>query len=328
MASLPFKAGLARTTAIIAVVASSTAPFLAREAHATGAHADVTDDVADAPPGNQFPEPAASGNIAAGSPFPAFCDDGLDSGDYVWEVPGWGRTYRIHIPATSRGIAAPLVLNFHGSGRTAVEQEAYSGLLPLADRDGYIVVSPEGSGSPSGWDIPGVYHEIGVDDVAFVSDLVAEVTATVCVDRLRMYATGLSNGAQMASQVACSLPDLFAAVAPVSGVQYPSCDADPVPLLAFHGTADMNIPYGWPASAAAEWALHNGCADSQDESITDHVTARFYTGCDADVVFYTIIDGGHTWPGAEDDTGGVGFTTHEISASEIIWQFFAAHTKI
>ncbi len=258
---------------------------------------------------------------------PGVCSDGQASGDHLGEVEDRGRTYRIHIPVASRGTLAPLVLNFHGSSRTAADQEEYSGLLPLADREGFILVSPDGSGSPSGWDIPGVYHEIGVDDVAFVRALIAQLMSTTCINPLRVYATGLSNGAQMASQVACLLPDLFAAVAPVSGVQYQGCDQEPVPLVAFHGTADENIPYGWPASAAWEWSAHNGCTAGDDQPVTLYVTARVFSGCTADVVFYTIAGGGHTWPGAADNTGGSGFTTHEISASEIIWQFFAAHSR-
>jgi polyhydroxybutyrate depolymerase len=133
----------------------------------------------------------------------------------------------------------------------------------------------------------------------------------------------------MASEVACYLPGLFAAVAPVAGIVYQDCGGSPVPIVTFHGTDDYNVPFEFAPPAVADWAAHNGCDPGAiTEQVTDHVSRITYPGCGrADVVFYVVDGGGHTWPGAEDDTGGVGPTTHEISASEIIWEFFAAHPR-
>jgi polyhydroxybutyrate depolymerase len=54
------------------------------------------------------------------------------------------------------------------------------------------------------------------------------------------------------------------------------------------------------------------------------VTGETWSGCQAgaDVVFYTIEGGGHGWPGSP---GGAGVTTNEINATNVIWDFFAAH---
>ena len=84
-------------------------------------------------------------------------------------------------------------------------------------------LAPGGSGRPSGWHSPVVYHEDGIDDVAVVAELVQQVEGEGCIDVDRVYATGFSNGAEMAAQVACVLPDVFAAVAPVSGAVYQGC---------------------------------------------------------------------------------------------------------
>jgi polyhydroxybutyrate depolymerase len=104
-----------------------------------------------------------------------------------------------------------------------------------------------------------------------------------------------------------------------------------VPILALHGTDDYNVPFESARPAMADWALHNGCAaDIVTEQISEHVSRESYSGCGANaVVLYVIEGGGHTWPGAEDDAphGGAGPTTHEISASELIWSFFAAHAR-
>jgi len=222
----------------------------------------------------------------------------------------------------------PLVVNFHGYARTAADQELYSQLVPLADREGFVLVTPEGSGQPQGWDIVGIYDENGVDDVAFTAALVSQIESELCVDTNRIYATGISNGAEMAAQVACDLPTIFAAVAPVAGVVYQDCST-PVPLIAFHGTADANIPIAWAFPALDAWAATNGCRYTiEAQAVSDHVEHDTYAGCGLNSVeFYVIDGGGHTWPGAADNAGGVGPTTHEISAGELMWQFFQAHPR-
>lgn len=47
--------------------------------------------------------------------------------------------------------------------------------------------------------------------------MLAKVSEDLCVDEKMTYASGFSNGAMMAYQVAISLPHIFAAIAPVEG---------------------------------------------------------------------------------------------------------------
>lgn len=263
-----------------------------------------------------------------GVPHTQGCGLSQSGGDFVEQLDG--RSYRVHVPGGySPTVATALVVNFHGYGRTAAEQEAYSGLVPLSDREGFILVTPEGSGSPQGWDIVGVYAEDGVDDVAFAGGLVDQVGDELCVAPGQVFAIGLSNGAEMASELACELPDTFAAVAAVAGLVYQGCEGGPVAVVAFHGTDDENIYYDWIPEEWSSWARHNGCNGTETTQVSEHVEAMAATECSggADVVLYTIDGGGHTWPGAEDDAGGVGYTTHEIDASELALQFFATHAR-
>ena len=99
-----------------------------------------------------------------------------------------------------------------------------------------------------------------------------------CIDRNRVFATGFSGGARMASQLACDASKIFAAVAPVSGLRFPSpCPSTrAVPVAAFHGTADPVDPYAghgqkyWTYSvpvAAGRWAVHNRCSKSAANSL-------------------------------------------------------------
>lgn len=247
-------------------------------------------------------------------------------------------------PAYDGGGALPVVINLHGFSSSAEEQAAYSGFPAKGAAEGFIVVTPQGVGDPPFWNMVGV--ALLQDDVAFISDLLDALESQLCIDPQRVYATGISNGAGMSNRLACDLSGRIAAIGTVAGTAFPvNCAAPrPVPVIAFHGTADPLVPYaGGPINAGlslrlnlqappaeeaiASWAEHNGCTTGPSrESVSAHVERIAYDGCDAgaSVELYAIAGGGHTWPGAS-DVPRLGATTHEISATELIWAFFAAH---
>jgi polyhydroxybutyrate depolymerase len=180
------------------------------------------------------------------------------------------------------------------------------------------------------------------NDVAFLTRLVGAVEQRYCIDRERVYATGFSGGARMASQLACDAPTVFAAVAPVSGLRFPApCAARrAVPVIAFHGTADPVDPYGghgqpyWTYSvprAEAEWARHDGCASSPAVSRpVATVTLTAYARCRgrATVELYSISGEGHEWPGGprlpRALVAFLGAQSNAIDADRVIWAFFDA----
>lgn len=45
------------------------------------------------------------------------------------------------------------------------------------------------------------------------------------------------------------------------------------------------------------------------------------------IVLYKIIGGGHTWPGQPHARLLLGRTTTEISANDLMWEFFQTHAK-
>ena len=209
------------------------------------------------------------------------------------------------------------------------------------------------------WSIPGAPTVAGQtppggarDDVAFLSAVIEELTTQGCVDSQRVYLTGFSGGGRMASAYACARPDLVAAIAPVAGLRAGSPSAeDPtvidttacasaqgVSVTSFHGTADLVNPYDgnedpqWGYgldTAVQEWADLNQCAETGTERISEHVERTAHQDCtqNAEVVSYKVSDGGHTWPGTSADLSALGTTTQEISASELMWEFFTAHPK-
>lgn len=247
---------------------------------------------------------------------------------------GMGRTYELYVPPGYDGARPlPLVLNFHGLGSNGAEQQFYSGLIPIAEREAFLVASPDGINRS--WLLTP-----GVNDIAFTKDLVAEISRLACVDADRVYATGMSNGGFMSAALACATGDVVAAVAPVAGMTGAGelC-GEPVPFIEFHGTDDRIVPYeagilaptGGPFAGVPalmeEWAEHNGCDGAPAElRISDTVVFREYQGCEVPTGHYVIEGGGHTWPGAL-AVERLGATTQEISATEIAWAFFVANPR-
>jgi polyhydroxybutyrate depolymerase len=182
------------------------------------------------------------------------------------------------------------------------------------------------------------------DDVAFLKSLVGLLEQRYCIDASRVYATGFSGGARMASQLACDASSTFAAVAPVTGLRRPTpCPTTrPVPILTFHGTADPVDPYDghgeeyWTYSvpqAALDWARQDRCATTPVTSEFDPgVTITAYRSCEAGatVALYTIAGEGHEWPGGptvrKRIVKALGPQSEAIDADNVIWAFFAAYS--
>jgi polyhydroxybutyrate depolymerase len=269
-------------------------------------------------------------------------------------IGGHSRTVIVHVPKGYSGrTAVALVLNLPGSGTTAADQELFTGMDATADADGFIVAYPQAliaEGNGFDWNVPGepliggrAVPAGAPDDVAFLTQLVGVLEGHYCIAPTRVYATGFSGGARMASQLACDSSGVFAAVAPVSGLRRPTpCPTTrAVPVLSFHGIADPVDPYNghgqkyWTYSvpaAAADWASQDGCSSKPASSKPDKgVTLTAYSGCrgGATVELYGISGEGHEWPDGPalppDLTSLLGPQSDAIDANTVIWAFFAAH---
>ena len=269
-------------------------------------------------------------------------------------VAGRQRTAIVHVPTGYRPpTPVPLIVNMHGSQSNAAEQEGLTGMDATSDADTFIVVYPQGdipAGAGYEWNVPGqpLFGGAAVpagspDDVSFIEQLVTMLGEDYCIDTHRVFATGFSGGARMASQLGCDASTVFAAVAPVSGLRFPSpCPSTrAVPVVAFHGTADPVDPYAgngqkyWTYSvplAAGRWAVHNGCSTSASNSApATGVALTTYAPCagGADVQLYSITGEGHEWPGGptlpRSITRVLGPQSTAISANDVMWSFFEFH---
>jgi len=260
---------------------------------------------------------------------------------------GLKREYLLYVPRTyDRTRPTPLVISMHGAGMWPAAQKDTSQWNRVAESEGVIVVYPSGrgGGGPRIWRAATAGAGL-MRDVRFISELIDTLETAYNIDPARIYANGLSNGGGMAFVLSCTLSDRIAAVGMVGAAQllpWSWCtDRRPVPMIAFHGTADTAAPYkGGPSwvtrvpfpnvlTWTANWAGRNQCGTHPVESVVAaDVTRLEYTNCaeDAAVVLYTVKDGGHTWPG-----GGplpewfVGTTSHSVDASSEMWAFFREH---
>jgi polyhydroxybutyrate depolymerase len=299
-------------------------------------------------------------------------------------VPGWqvvtvrsgglNRTVPVYIPASAAGRSdIPLVFDLHGSGGNGRQQALHSGLTAQADQRGFLLANPNGGiadpDSPTDkfyWHVPGVpltgnmpIPANAPDDVQFFRDAIRQLEQSACVDPHRIYVTGFSGGARMASALACELSDRIAAVAPVSGLRagVPRAADFKAPdtktcqphramsIITFHGVNDPTNRFdgdgaprwGYSVAAALErWGDLDGCRRSPSEqTISTHVTKVTYLGCRdaAEMILYRTDapvehGGGHIWPhpsaSAQESTSATE-QVDQLDASALIWEFFSRH---
>jgi polyhydroxybutyrate depolymerase len=282
----------------------------------------------------------------ASRPFPAGTHKVLAD----QRVSGVRRSYYVHVPPDNFATAPlPVVIGLHGAFSTARKFERESGLSLLADREGFIVVYPQGIGLGDlfrHWNSGhccGKARKINLDDVGFVLSTVEAVARRNPLDRTRLYVAGFSNGGMLAYRIAAEHPDIVAAVAVVSATigGAPSAKEpewsivrpkQPVAVLAIHGRSDTHIPYeggrglqsrGGSSAISIErsiefWVDVDGCNAKPQIVFMDEgrIERQAWSGCreDVGVVLYSLDMWGHEWP-KERSLGG-------FDAAETIWRFF------
>ncbi len=136
-------------------------------------------------------------------------------------VNGVKRWYLLTTPSTRQGSPLPVVVDLHGLSESATLEAITTQFSPTALANRFIVVFPQGTGNPAGWDIdPGTSAHPN-RDIDFMDAILDNLEKQLCVDKSRIYATGLSDGALFTSLLACAMANRFAAFAPVAGVVMP-----------------------------------------------------------------------------------------------------------
>ncbi|MHA7128140.1 CE1 family esterase [Algoriphagus namhaensis] len=287
---------------------------------------------------------AACSNGDSPSPLPPTLEEAFYAS---MEFGGAERTYFVDLPADySPAEAYPVIFLMHGGGRLGYEGvREQSQLAELGDREGFIIVYPEGIRTfgfrtfNAGNCCPSA-TTLGTDDVGFVKALLAKLQNELSIDSRRVYAAGFSNGGQLAYRLAHDASETFAAVAAVAGVlqQFPFEPSRSVPIIHFHSYLDTTAPYVGGFSDAPNIDLEfpsvdetleliarrYGCASQKEVvfSDPDRYDHFRYSACEenAQIELYVSRDGGHSWPGGQAFAGVP--KSDQFDASALMWQFF------
>jgi len=273
--------------------------------------------------------------------------------------------YKIDLPSSYDSKESyPLVFVFHGGGGNGKNIEDTTNFTQKADEEKFIVVYPYGTGRLKKilltWNCGfccGYALRKNIDDIGFIRALYEHIESEYSINPDMVYATGISNGGIMSYRVGAELSDIFAAIAPVAAQiggqatedselwQIPISD-NPVSVIAFNGMNDTRVPYdgGRPEEGNAHvyswmstnesisfWVEHNECNTTPERNISESgniIIDTYKDGLNNTVVqLVTIVDGTHSWPGGQKGWRNGPGPTLEISATDMIWEFFIQHPK-
>jgi polyhydroxybutyrate depolymerase len=269
-------------------------------------------------------------------------------------VDGITRKFITYIPATaSTTDKLPILISLHGRLGNGKGMMTFADFRPLADRDKFIIICPDGIDRSwnDGRTTPANYK--GINDVKFIDQLITYAIRSYNGDAKRVYLTGMSNGGFMASRLACELSNRIAAVAVVAASMDGSMAYHPIkalPMMYIQGTKDPLVPFDGGAMKGAGgeiygheellgiWADEAHC--NKNPVITNlpnmvndgtSVVKEEYTGkTGIKVIGYTVVGGGHAWPGGKQYMPKmiIGTATHNLDACEVIWNFFKAYRVV
>lgn len=277
------------------------------------------------------------------------------AGDHTFSFQhdGTKRSYKLHVPTGyDPARPTPLLVAMHGGGGDMeyMSNDALYGLVSKSDREGFIVAFPSGySRLPRGklatWNAGtccAAARERQSDDAGFIRAMVTRVEQQLNVDPRKVFATGMSNGAMMSHRLACEMPEIFAAIAPVAGTENTlSCTPSrAVSVLVIHARDDDHVLFnggaGKPVRASwgtgftsvpetvSRWVKRNGCAATPKRVLEKPgAFCDLYAPCrDGARVQLCVTDGGgHSWPGGAKPRASEPPST-AIVANDVMWDFF------
>ena len=280
-------------------------------------------------------------------------------GDYEFRFvhDGLTRRYLVHVPQSFDPAArSAVVLGLHGGGGHAAhfaKDENY-GVISASERYGFIAVMPNGyskngRGLFATWNAGaccGDARDENVDDVGFLSAVIARIKRQAPVDDARVYAMGMSNGGLMAYRLACEIPDEVRGIMAVAGTDNTlACNPSrPTPVLHVHAINDTHVLYH---GGAGKDAFRDASKVTQFASVP--ATIEKWVGlnraeasplrvltvdgayCDlhaaepggAPVQLCVTDSGGHSWPGAANGRRGKEPPSQAIEANDVMWTFFS-----
>jgi polyhydroxybutyrate depolymerase len=257
------------------------------------------------------------------------------------------RPYKSHVPTGyDPGKPTPLLVMLHGYASSGAQHEAYYQFIPLSDEHGFLYAYPDGTKDTitlQFWNATDACCNIfgsSVDDVAYLTAVIDDMSQRYNVDPKRIFFVGHSNGGFMSHRMACDRSSRIAAIVAQAGDNWKDVSkckpTEPVAVLQIHGTSDPTIKYDggqnapqgpYPSAHASigSWVTLNGCSATADTSapaidITSDIagnetTKEQYPNCKGGAAeLWTMMNAVHQ-------------PTLANGANELMWQFLAAHPK-
>ena len=272
------------------------------------------------------------------------------------EVGGRTRSYIVHIPPKyDPKQPTPVVLAYHGGGSNAKQMVRFCGLSEKADKEGFIVVYPNGTGrlermlTWNGGNCCAYAMWNNVDDVGFTRALLDDVAKVASVDPsgslLRgsptavSCATGWHRNSLIGSLPSPRFLERWGRQHAVRSVpcRYSTSTARTIflPFQGGRGTRSLTQTefYSVEHSIRA-WVKANGCPELPvvkdiPDTAHDGTTVQQKTygpgKDDSEVILVAINGGGHAWPGHGPGVRFLGKTTKNVSANDLMWEFFKRH---
>lgn len=271
---------------------------------------------------------------------------------------GVEREYILYVPdrVLRSKKKVPLVIMLHGGGGNGENGIKMSGFSVKAEKEGFIVASPDGSGRLKNklktwnfWHCCGYAMKNDTDDAGFISALIDTLKKSYPVDPRRIFVTGMSNGAMMSHRAGIQLSGKIAGIAPVVGTMFgdePTART-PTPALIINGLLDDQVLYeggqnnsrfksawdGTPMKPALwqsqYWAQINGCEPEPEKKRYNNTVILYDYDCPPgrDVRHLILEDGKHAWPGGRPGHNGGDTPSKSINATDVIWDFFMEMTN-
>lgn len=273
--------------------------------------------------------------------------------DFTYAGDGVTRSVGVMLPE-SRGARAPAIVVLHFNLGSASGMANLTEIGELARDEGVVILLPIAADATWAHN-PG---EIGAsDDAGFLAAMIDEYVQRYDLDPKRIYMTGHSQGGNMTVRMACEYAGKIAAGASVAATMRRSLAREcapsmPTPMVFFHGTDDEQVPYGpgvpslirnllgvgalGAQDAAKYWAEINGCEGDAVRTMLPapiddgtQIQLDSYESCPQNrgAALYTVVGGGHTWPGVLDFVPVTGLTTQNLRANRAMWAFFKRFSR-
>jgi poly(hydroxyalkanoate) depolymerase family esterase len=275
----------------------------------------------------------------------------------MYQNDSGARRYKIYVPPGSKQ-GAPVIVMLHGGTQPVLDYAAGTGMNQLADLHHFVVVYPEQDARANpmrywNWFRPQDQHA-GNGEPSLIAGITQEVIRDYDADPDRVFIAGFSAGAAMATVMAATYPELYAAAGVHSGLPYGAAHDVPsafalmrggslpsrrdsalrIPLIVFHGDHDEIVNVS-NASDIRQQRLGidgalttaDGVRVTQGQVPGGHAYTQTTYSDDADVLLeqWIVHGAGHAWFGG---TAGCSYTDPRgPAASAEMVRFFDEHRR-